>query len=155
MKRFWNKVKKTDTCWNWIGSKRGKSGYGCIKINGKVLDTHRFSWILHFGEIPKGKYICHKCDNRLCVNPDHLFLGSPRDNVLDAIKKGKMDKYQLPKSRIGKRPAIAKLNKTLANEIRMKYSKGETTYRKLAKEYGVCYQTILSVIHNFYSYCQT
>jgi len=91
MERFYSKVEKIENgCWNWMSALRGKSGYGAFKVNGKCVDAHRFSFMLNKGDIPNGLYVCHKCDNRKCVNPEHLFLGSAKDNHQDGMNKGRI-----------------------------------------------------------------
>jgi hypothetical protein len=90
MKRFFDKVNKTNKCWLWTAGLRGKTGYGAFKLNRKVIDAHRLSYEIHIGKIPEKMYVCHTCDNRKCVNPNHLFLGSPKDNWQDGFDKGKI-----------------------------------------------------------------
>lgn len=86
MKRFWDKVEKNDSCWNWIAGSRG-NGYGCIKYKGINYDAHRFVWFLTYGKLPK-KWILHKCNNRKCVKIEHLYEGTPKENVRDTIIAG-------------------------------------------------------------------
>ena len=90
--RFWSTVEKTDSCWLWKGSKR-PNGYGqfFVAMPGKKLSvsTHRYSYLLHFGEIPDGLCVLHKCDVRYCIRPDHLWLGTQGDNNRDAVRKGR------------------------------------------------------------------
>lgn len=75
-------------CWNSI-RKMSDRGYGRIKVNGEIKTLHRVSYSVFVGDIPDGFLVCHKCDNRKCFNPDHLFLGSPKDNTQDMLKKGR------------------------------------------------------------------
>lgn len=86
--RFWKYVKKTPTCWIWIG-KRHRQGYGELWVKETMRLTHRLSWEIHYSKIPKGKHVLHKCDNPPCVNPDHLYLGDHYMNMKDMWDRGR------------------------------------------------------------------
>jgi hypothetical protein len=123
--RFWSKVKKASGCWLWTGAV-GKVGYGNFGTGGGVtVGAHRFSYELHCGPVPDGKLVLHRCDNRLCVRPDHLFLGTHKDNTADASNKGRLAR--------GERQGGAKLT---ADQARTIYT-SEKTQDQLAAEFGV------------------
>ena len=88
--------KREDHCWLWLASKSGKYGYH----NGSY--AHRFSFELFYGPIPDGIYVCHRCDVPACVNPEHLFLGTCQDNLVDASKKGRLKRSSETRAIIGK-----------------------------------------------------
>lgn len=85
--RFWNLIRKTNTCWIWLGGLR--RNYGQFRVGNHKVNAHRFSWEIHYGEIPEGLVVCHKCDVPFCVNPEHLFLGTQQDNLKDMFDKGR------------------------------------------------------------------
>jgi len=93
--RFFEKVEKTDGCWLWTGA-LNVGGYGSFGFGDKRLGAHRFSYEIHKGEIPEGLFVCHSCDVRRCVNPDHLWLGNNAENMKDMYDKGRRPRVDNP-----------------------------------------------------------
>ena len=130
-----------NSCWNWLGAKIW-NGYGRLMFKSKARLAHRLAYIAFVNEIPQGMLVCHHCDNRSCINPNHLFVGTSSDNAVDAYKKGRAND---PTVR-GEDHGMAKLSNEKAISIRSIYSKGMTTQRVLAKKFGVSESRIGLVI---------
>lgn len=143
--RFWEKVEKNgkDGCWEWQAGKH-RQGYGSFWFERRLWRSHRFCWTLHFGEIPEGMCVLHDCDNPGCVNPEHLFLGTHKDNSQDASKKGRFP------DRRGLNPGEAhgrsKLTEEQVLSIRKEYKTGNITQAELARKYNVSQATICQIV---------
>ena len=145
VQRFWRSVDKQDHsgCWKWKLSTDSK-GYGQFKIGSRKNGTrervmaHRFSYMLHFVEIPKGMYVLHRCDNPPCVNPKHLWLGTIADNNKDMIDKGR--------NVVGVDMPQSKLNEI---DVRLIRALGSLfPHRTLAPVFGVSQATISKIVRH-------
>ena len=152
--RFWDKVDKNDDCWEWTAS-LNTAGYGIFWLPDprRMHVAHRVSWMMANGQIPEGLCVCHKCDNRKCVRPDHLFLGTAADNNHDMIRKGRQVWPGAPKGdlngvrlhpeslRRGDRNHNSKLNADAVREIRLSTEPASA----IAERFGVCKSAITLV----------
>ena len=144
--RFWENVavRGRDECWLWMGALTA-AGYGTIQWEGKQWLAHRISYILAFGSIPEGDgyhgtCVCHRCDNRACCNPAHLFLGTQADNCADRDAKGRH------RCGRGERHGMAKLTWLEVQEIRYLSAQG-VSGKILANRYGVSAATVSEIIN--------
>ena len=133
--RFWRNVtkgeKETD-CWGWKGY-FDTNNCPQISVEGRDEMASRLSYKIHYGDIPKGLFVCHTCDNPPCVNPKHLWLGTPKQNSEDRDKKGRRS---------------CKISKDIANMIRKEYSLGGWSYTSIAEKFGIKQGTVGDILHN-------
>lgn len=144
---FWALVSNSDGCWLWSGTV-GLNSYGCIQINNRKWLAHRLSYLLTRGDLPDDLHICHRCDNPRCVNPEHLFPGTDRDNAHDRMAKGRpQGRHSHPEAYpCGEQMENAKLTEDAVREMRCRYQAGGVTYRQLAEERGVSKCTAMRAI---------
>ena len=138
--RFWyHVIKRENGCWLF---RNNAADYGSMRNDqGKNVTAHRFSYELHNGPIPRGMYVCHKCDVRGCVNPEHLYAGTHEDNNRDAVERRR---HRSPK-KIDSEIAMRSLGREEADRLRADYSNG-FTQAQLAKKYGVSQSTVSCTI---------
>lgn len=140
--RFWDKVDKSGDCWLWLGAIRGDTGYGEFWLNRRSFQAHRVSYQLtHNVQLESNQLVLHRCNNRRCVNPNHLYMGDYKDNFRDMVQAG-----WTPVT--GERHGRAKLTPGQAIEIRALYTAGGVSQRELARRYNVSQRSIAMVLHN-------
>lgn len=141
----WAEVRNEDECWpykkrSFASNGTGRLKYGQLKYKGKKWRAHRFAASLCVNELPAGSYVCHTCDNPLCMNPTHLFIGSPADNVADKMNKGR---HRASK---GEKNGLATISDAQVEEVRS-LARAGVTQRIIAAQYGIS-QSLVSMIKN-------
>lgn len=148
---FWQHVDTSGQCWEWTGGRTGR-GYGAFAPTAhENIPAHRYAFAEANGQIPEGQFVCHTCDNRACVRPAHLFLGTAADNSHDARDKGRLatgarhGRHTFPeRSARGERNGQARLTAEAVRQIRTRLASGEHQ-RPIAQAFGVAQTTISAI----------
>lgn len=141
--RFWAKVRKLpgDTCWEWTACIARDVGYGLFWNGERLVSAHRFSYLMEHGSIPDGLYVCHHCDNRRCVRPEHLYAADQSRNLLDCVKRGRHN----PKR--GEASNLAKITEDDVRDIRARYARGERQ-AAIGRDYGIKQPTVSGIVNH-------
>ena len=152
MEAFWSKVDRSGTCWIWTACQQ--HGYGYMRFRGRNWRAHRVSYTLHYGEIPPGALVLHSCDNRACVNPQHLRVGTHQENMADVHARKRWNpacgehngSRTCPQSRArGARNGHARLTDADVRAIREAHTSG-APQREIARRFGVSPGAICMII---------
>lgn len=173
---FWKKVDKSphpQGCWIWTANKNSK-GYGLFTLGEKTVLAHRTCYEMENEAIPDGMFVCHKCDNPLCVNPEHLFLGTPKDNSQDMARKGRSAAQRYPETTFfatsmdkikrrrgddhhsrqtpdvmarGVQNGNAKLTEDQVRQIRSTYAAGGIGLKNLGAQFGISKKNVQDIVH--------
>lgn len=138
---FKEKLGEDGECWPFLGSKN-KDNYGQLTFRGRTHLAHRVSYTLFKWEIPKGMYVCHHCDNPICCNPYHLYIGTQKDNMRDMITRGRQNRHKP----LGETNHFAVLNSEKVIEIRELKARTYMSDYKIAKMFGVSRATIQLIV---------
>lgn len=131
-------------CWLWTGS-LGGGDYGVVHTKNGCQKAHRVAWQLRHGPIPRGMRVLHRCDTPICVNPDHLFLGTQADNVADMVAKGR---HKPPKPQLGSINPQAVLTEAQARWVKMAVKESGHSQREIARMLGVSPMTVSRIVNN-------
>jgi hypothetical protein len=141
--QFWSRMDMSggrDACWEWRGS-TGKNGYGNLNFRGRVVNAHRLAFQQVNGALAEGLFVLHRCDNRRCCNPRHLYAGTHAQNMCDMVERDRAYRGGGP-PRPGTKNPMAKLNEAIVAELRARYEAGGVTIKELAKEVGIHHGTM-------------
>ncbi len=143
--RFGKRVTKlgADDCWRWYDAGITSNGYGNFSIRGVDFRAHRVAYLIATGNDPGLLCVCHACDNRACVNPAHLFLGTQSENLRDAVSKGRF----APEGMKGEANPRAKLTDEIVIEIRKRYASENIGPKRLARNYGVAHSLVQRIVN--------